>query len=113
MPKPDDELLSPTDLHRKVRKFGLAFQRNHRKAGDFPIPHVQIGSRSFYRRSSVEKFLAEQEAQTMAPVAQAPAPEDTKDTLAETLAKIIRTTPTGEETRQRIAELLGGGDDAA
>jgi hypothetical protein len=87
-----------------VRKFGLAFQRNHRKAGDFPIEHVQIGSRFFYRRSSVEKFLAEREAQTTAPGAQAPEPDDS---LAATLAKIIKTTPTGDQTRKRITELLG------
>lgn len=59
-----DQLLSPTDLHRVVRKFGVAFQRNHREAGDFPIAHVVIGNRVFYRRSSVDRFLAEQEAKT-------------------------------------------------
>lgn len=100
-----DELLSPTDLHRKVHKFGLAFQRNHRKAGDFPIPHVQIGNRFFYRRSSVEKFLAEQEGKTMAPGAKAPEPDDT---LAAALDRIIRTAPSSEEVRIRVAELLGG-----
>ena len=56
-----DELLSPTDLRRLEPKFGLQFQRNHREAGDF-VPHVRIGNRIFYRRSSVEKFLADQEA---------------------------------------------------
>lgn len=65
MPESDDELLSPTDLRRLVPKFGLAFQRNHREAGDF-IPHLSIGNRIFYRRSSVSKFLAEQEAKTAA-----------------------------------------------
>ena len=59
MPEPK-ELLSPTDLQRREPKFGLAFQANHCKAGDFPIPHVRIGSRIFYRRASVERFLAEQ-----------------------------------------------------
>jgi hypothetical protein len=122
MPEPDELLLSPTDLHRKVPKFGLAFQRNHRKAGDFPIPHTQIGNRFFYRLSSVERFLAgQQEAKTAASGAKAPEPDDT---LAATLAEILKTTPTGEETRKRIAELLGadesgerlwngGTDDAA
>jgi hypothetical protein len=60
MPEPD-ELLSPKDLRRLHPKFGLQFQRNHRAAGDF-IPHLCIGNRIFYMRSSVTKFLAEQEA---------------------------------------------------
>ena len=106
-----DELLSPTDLHRKVHKFGLAFQRNHREAGDFPIPHVQIGNRFFYRRSSVERFLAEQEGKTAAPGAKAPEPKvpltPGDDTLAATLAEILKTAPPSEEVRIRIAELLG------
>jgi hypothetical protein len=55
-----DPLLSPQELRRKVPKFGLRFQHNHREAGDF-IPHIKIGNRFFYRLSSVEKFLAESE----------------------------------------------------
>jgi hypothetical protein len=65
MPEPD-ELLSPNDLRRDNPRWGIQFQRTHRAAGDF-VPHIQIGSRIFYRRSSVEKFLAEQEAKAMAP----------------------------------------------
>jgi hypothetical protein len=109
MPEPDELLLSPTDLHRKVRKFGLAFQRNHREAGDFPIPHLQIGNRIFYRLSSVEKFLTQQEGKTTAPRGGATKADNT---LAATLAEIIKTA-TPDEARIRIAVLLGGADDAA
>lgn len=70
MPKPDDGFLSPTELHRRIEKFGPAMQRNHRKAGDFPIPHEVIGNRTYYRKSDVEAFLA---GKTVAPVAGAPA----------------------------------------
>jgi hypothetical protein len=73
MPKPDDELLSPTDLHRKVPKFGLEFQRAHREAGDF-IPHIRLGSRIFYRLSSVTKFLEDQESKDGRASRCAPAP---------------------------------------
>jgi hypothetical protein len=62
MPEPDDdEMLTPMDLKRLKPKFGLALQRKQREAGEF-IPHIRIGNRYFYRRSSVEKWLAEQEA---------------------------------------------------
>ena len=57
-----DILITPQELRRKEPKFGLTFQRKHRVAGDF-IPHIRIGNRIFYRLSSVEKFLAENEAQ--------------------------------------------------
>ena len=65
--------------------------------------------------------MAEQEGKTAAPGAKAPEPDDTTkapltlgdDTLTETLAKIIRTAPSSEEIRIRVAELLGGADDAA
>ena len=56
-----DPILGPKDLHRKIKAFGLEFQRAHREAGDFPIPHFRVGRRIFYRLSSVERFLAEQE----------------------------------------------------
>jgi hypothetical protein len=107
-----DALLSPTDLHRRIKKFGPTFQANHRKAGDFPIEHVVIGNRIFYRKSSVEAFLAGQ-AQTAAPAADAPAPKGLTlgdDSLAETLARIIRQGPTSEEVRTRVAQLLAGGE---
>ena len=58
-----DPLLSPQELRRKVPKFGLRFQHNHREAGDF-IPHIKIGNRFFYRLSAVEKFLADREARS-------------------------------------------------
>ncbi len=76
MPKSDDAFLSPTDLHRRVNKFGLAMQRNHRKAGDFPIPHEVIGNRTYYRESDVAAFIAgQQEAKAAAPAAGAPGAE--------------------------------------
>jgi hypothetical protein len=62
MPESDDKLITPQELRRMEPKFGLAFQRKHRAAGDF-IPHIRIGNRNFYRLSSVEKFLAEAETQ--------------------------------------------------
>jgi hypothetical protein len=56
-----DPLLTPMDLKRRDNKFGVALQRKYRKAGGF-IPHIVLGNRIFYRTSSVEKWLAEQEA---------------------------------------------------
>lgn len=109
-----DPLLSPTDLRRLEPKFGVALQRKRRKAGDF-IPHIQINNRYFYRLSSVKRWLADQEVKTVAPAADAPAPKPLTlgdDSLAETLAKIIKTAATSEEARTRIAELLGGADES-
>ena len=56
-----DDLLTPADLFRENPCWGIQFQRAHRAAGDF-VPHIRIGDRIFYRRSTVEKWLAEQEA---------------------------------------------------
>jgi hypothetical protein len=56
----DDDLLTPADLYREHPCWGLQFQHAHRVIGDF-VPHIRIGSRIFYRRSSVERFLAESE----------------------------------------------------
>jgi hypothetical protein len=58
----NDTLLSPHELMRLHPHFGLRLQRERRKAGDF-IPHIRVGHRIYYRRSSVEKFLAESETQ--------------------------------------------------
>jgi hypothetical protein len=58
----DDDILTPNDLYREHPCWGIQFQRAHRAAGDF-IPHLRIGSRIFYRRSVVNKFLAENETQ--------------------------------------------------
>ena len=55
-----DPLVSPPELHRMEPKFSVAMQREHRKAGDF-IPHIQIGTRIYYRLSSIRRFLAEKE----------------------------------------------------
>ncbi len=55
-----DDLLTPADLYRENPCWGIQIQRRHRAAGDF-VPHIQIGTRIFYRRSSVDKFLAENE----------------------------------------------------
>ena len=109
-------LLSPADLHRRIKKFGPTFQANHRKAGDFPIPHVVIGTRIFYRESDVTAFMAGQQ-QAKAASAPAGAPPEALtpgvDALARTLARIIKTSAGSEEVRTRITELLGGADDAA
>jgi hypothetical protein len=106
--------MTPMDLKRREPKLGVALQRKYRRAGGF-IPHISLGNRFFYRTSSVEKWLAEQETKTMAPGAQAPEPGGTTkaltlgdDTLAEIVAKIIKTAPSSEEVRIRVAELLGG-----
>ena len=118
-----DELLSPTDLHRKVNKFGLAFQRNHREAGDFPIQHVVVGKRTLYRKSGVESIPGRSKGPDCWRSAGGLTLGD--DSLAQTLDQIIKTTPMGDETRKRITELLGadefgerlrnagGADDAA
>lgn len=70
-----DALLSPSDLHRRIKKFGLQFQANHRRAGDFPIPHEVIGTRIFYRESDVTAFLAGKAQTAVAPLACGPAPD--------------------------------------
>ena len=106
-------------------EYGLSvdLQEKLRQEGKF-APWMKIGRRIFYVRVEFERWLDEQQAKTMAPGAKAPAPEDTKDTLAETLDKVIKTAPTSEESRIRITELLGadesrerlwngGTDDAA
>ena len=61
----DDDILTPNDLYREHPCWGIQFQRAHRAAGGF-VPHLQIGNRIFYRRSSVNKFLAENETQQQA-----------------------------------------------
>ena len=102
-------------------QFSDSAERRGRSGMQSWPPHLEIGpaGRVYYRRESVEAWLAEiesQETQTVAPSAGAPAPEALTvgdDTLAQTLARIIKTAPTSEEVRIRVAELLGGADDAA
>ena len=110
--------------------FSDSTERRGRTGGESWPPHIEIGpaGRVYYRRESVEAWLQEiesdeQQAQTAAPAADAPAPKESltlgDDTLAETLAEIIRQGPTSEEVRTKIAELLGaderlwGGPDEA
>ena len=106
-----DPLMTPMDLKHREPKLGVALQRKYRNAGGF-IPHISLGNRILYRTSSVAKWLADQEAKTMAPAAGAPAPKEPltlgDNTLAEIVAKIIKTAPSSEEVRVRVAELLGG-----
>lgn len=54
----DDELLTPTDLSRWLHKrvATLAVERCLRR--DHP-PYIKIGRRILYRRSAVEKWLAD------------------------------------------------------
>ena len=66
-----DPLITPMDLKRRQPKLGVALQRKYRRAGGF-IPHISLGNRILYRTSSVEKWLADQEAKTAAPGGQAP-----------------------------------------
>jgi hypothetical protein len=102
-----DRLLSPTDLHRLEPKFGLERQRRHREAGDF-IPHVVLGNRVFYRESSYRKWLAEQEAKTTGKGQEAE-PANTH-ALDPTLQTVPNTLASDDETRTRIAGLIGKGD---
>jgi hypothetical protein len=93
------------DLQEKLRQEGQS------------APWMKIGRRIFYLRAEFTQWLEEQKAKTMAPGAKAPEPKAAltlgDDTLAAALDQIIRTTPMGDETRKRIAELLGGDNDAA
>lgn len=92
-------------------EYGLSvdLQEKLRQEGNF-APWMKIGRRIFYVRTEFDQWLDEQKVKSMAPGAKAP---ERDDTLAAALDQIIRTTPMGEETRKRIAELLGGADDAA
>ena len=56
----DDPVLTPGDLHREQPRWTPQSQRRHRISGDF-IPFIKIGNRVFYKRSSVTRFLAENE----------------------------------------------------
>ena len=75
-------------------------------------PWMKIGRKVYYVRKEWERWLQEQPDKTAAsggPSADARAPLTLGDnSLAKMLAEIIRTTPMGEETRKRVAELLGG-----
>jgi hypothetical protein len=68
---PEDTWLSPLDVKRRWPQFGLRFQNNHRKKGDF-APFIQIGdpphSRIWYRESTFLKWLDEQMRTTPKPV---------------------------------------------
>ena len=100
--------------------FSVDLQEKLRQEDKF-APWMKIGRRIFYVRAEFDQWLDEQKVGTTAPGAKAPEPDDT---LAAALDQIIRTTPMGEQTRKRIAELLGadesgerlwngGTDDAA
>jgi len=124
-----DAVAKSTVLTRKqfMNEYGFSdsTERRGRTGGESWPPHIEIGpaGRVYYRRESVEAWLQgiesdEQQAQTAAPAADAPAPKVSltvgDDTLAQTLARIIKTASSSEEARIRIAELLGGDhDDAA
>jgi hypothetical protein len=99
-------------------------QEKQRRRGEGP-PSLQIGGKYYYVREELDRWLQDQHIQTAAPAAGAPAPKVPltlgDDSLAQTLAEIIKTAPTSEEIRIRVAELLGvderlfdgGADDAA
>ncbi len=105
-------------------KWGVSkeVQEKLRREGQF-APWLRIGRRIYVVREEWERWLDEQKAKTASAPAGAPLEALTlgDGTLAETLAKIIKTAPTSEEVRTRIAALLdaderlfdGGADDAA
>ena len=58
----NNDIITPVGLYREHPCWGLQFQSAHRKKGDF-IPFIRVGNRIFYKRSSINKFLAEAEQQ--------------------------------------------------
>ncbi len=92
-------VFSPQELHRRVPQFGIQMQRHHRQAGDFPIPHTSVGNRIYYRRSSVDRFLAEQETE----------PKPDTHPLDAALRAILDTAGLSDRVRTQIAELIGAG----
>jgi hypothetical protein len=59
MTSDDDKLVSPHELWTNQPHLGLRMQRNRRRDGT--LPYMVIGTRIFYRESSIKKFLAEAE----------------------------------------------------
>ena len=57
-----DDAMRPDDL---TREYGwpLSNQKRARRKGDFP-PGYKIGRRLYWRRSTIEAWIAEQEAET-------------------------------------------------
>ena len=72
-------------------------------------PHLRVGRKIYYFRVEFERWLEEQKAKAASAPAGAPPEALTlgDDSLAATLAEIIKTTPLGDETRRKISELLG------
>jgi predicted DNA-binding transcriptional regulator AlpA len=60
-----DDALRPDDL---TREYGwpLSNQKRARRKGNFP-PCYRIGRRLYWRRSTIDAWIAEQEAKTEAP----------------------------------------------
>jgi hypothetical protein len=116
----DDSAVLDTKDVARIFKIPRQTQIDLRANGHF-IPHFFAGRRVFYRKDAAVRWIKEQELKARAdqeakaaasggPSLGLRAPLTLGDaTLTATLAKIIRTEPSSEQVRIRVAELLGGG----